>query len=1263
MIRIFLPVCLTLSVAMAGSPLERPAELRAQVAAMEKAQESNRAKSDALKHERNDAWSALLKGPFKQAGGDKDAAALKFEAEAKRLDAEGRAKSAAMKAETNEDEIAALKIETAQLRRGKEDAARAHQSRILELARSVAGGAELAAKVEKLDAEIDRLQNEWGDRRRQIGEIERESKPISPEPKKPELISLELPPPADAAARMKTFATRNSPAEIEKLARDFFRIIDPKAKGVAPAVALFEAGKFPEALDAYRDYFFEKVTQPEKFGITADAFTDDSRQFMSVRHPPESWIADAMRGVANTTSHDLGDSFVMHVNVGAPGAVNWAYVAEQPVRGKNSVWLEFQRRFCRALGNDGGYEGLRDALLDGYILTGDAKLLTRWSDYMDDWYLNASRAMDESPQNIRYADAIIPRLVCGFVSRLRLTAQCRPEVAKQMPAATLARILIRIQEEYMSPNILVARTTRQNWNMMGVGFNVRNALLLPEFKTAQWAGREAKRCIDNAYLFSILPDGGVIEYGDEGHQGVWRERIGGVLQLLEEQQPDWATPEWRGELLDTYNQNVRFWIRHLKPDGYQHRDGLRSAREVYVGGVQSVYGPQSLNSQAPWVCAEPEAKRMLEKVFGPAGVPASAGIGPETIPPKGGTPTHLSDVSPFIGEVIMRGAWESNAPFFYMHAGRMPNSGGLDDATAFRVHDFGLNLLIGSPLSVDGRVQNAHYGMVDNVGSKTEYLSYNDGKLSLGRWHSSSNFDFAEGFYSGAYENKTGRQYRTTFQPGGNALRLKNAGEPAITNVSVARQVFFVRDPACWIVVDRIHSPAKHSYRQSYDLFTPVSKLDWYRRAKSPIPNAANRVVFDETKHTIRTDNPGFPNVTLHHFSSSPLRYEFDKDWHDLDHKSKNEISIAEDEWSKNRPELQNAMAFSRRVNVTLDAEGEATLVTLITSMEPGLSAPAEKETAKSRLSMLSSADANFEATFVDGTKLVFQNGSLSVQRGAQLSKFDVKSIAPLIQPVTFGPEINAFTDFVDVSIRCETAGVEIRYTLDGSDPTTRSAKYDGPVRLTKSARVKAVAMRPGLKEIPWQPEPGLVTIPTWAVFTKSRLTAGLQRSEAKPGLAWDYFEGNQFALAASSEWMPAKKSGTTTNLFDVSMRETGGAFGVRYSGLINVPADGVYTFHAPREFVMPDIEAGYDLRAFVDGREWEPAMRWHAFGSWSVALAKGAHEFKVIFVDTRSKPVKYDTWRDWPNPAVLWNGVAPALELSGPAFPRQPIQAAWLSH
>ena len=199
------------------------------------------------------------------------------------------------------------------------------------------------------------------------------------------------------------------------------------------------------------------------------------------------------------------------------------------------------------------------------------------------------------------------------------------------------------------------------------------------------------------------------------------------------------------------------------------------------------------------------------------------------------------------------------------------------------------------------------------------------------------------------------------------------------------------------------------------------------------------------------------------------------------------------------------------------------------------------------------------------------------------------------------------------------------------------------------------------LAELRWPLDPGFATLPTRAVFTQQSLAAAAKLGETKRGLTWEYTEGQPFALVASSEFLPAQKSGETETLFDISMHKPGPAFVARYEGYLDVPTDGVYTFHAPREFVIPDCDPGYDLRVFVDGLEWWPTMRWHALGTWSCALAKGPHKFRVIFVDTRTQPYKHETWQNWPNLDILWKGTTPVLEISGPGVNRQPLPSAWL--
>jgi alpha-L-fucosidase len=60
---------------------------------------------------------------------------------------------------------------------------------------------------------------------------------------------------------------------------------------------------------------------------------------------------------------------------------------------------------------------------------------------------------------------------------------------------------------------------------------------------------------------------------------------------------------------------------------------------------------------------------------------------------------------------------------------------------------------------------------------------------------------------------------------------------------------------------------------------------------------------------------------------------------------------------------------------------------------------------------------------------------------------------------VVIEPNGGAFESSLLVRLLSDTEGVTIRYTLDGSEPTLRSARYTGPVRLTTSSALKAVAV------------------------------------------------------------------------------------------------------------------------------------------------------------------------------------------------------------
>src|SRR5207253_2530467 len=94
-----------------------------------------------------------------------------------------------------------------------------------------------------------------------------------------------------------------------------------------------------------------------------------------------------------------------------------------------------------------------------------------------------------------------------------------------------------------------------------------------------------------------------------------------------------------------------------------------------------------------------------------------------------------------------------------------------------------------------------------------------------------------------------------------------------------------------------------------------------------------------------------------------------------------------------------------------------------------------------------------------DGLKdLIVPNlasNTVSVLLGAGLPRV---TPAPVLNPAG-----GTFILSVRVTITDGTAGAAIYYTTDGSTPTTASTLYTGPITVTKTTTIKAIAQAPGL--------------------------------------------------------------------------------------------------------------------------------------------------------------------------------------------------------
>lgn len=87
-------------------------------------------------------------------------------------------------------------------------------------------------------------------------------------------------------------------------------------------------------------------------------------------------------------------------------------------------------------------------------------------------------------------------------------------------------------------------------------------------------------------------------------------------------------------------------------------------------------------------------------------------------------------------------------------------------------------------------------------------------------------------------------------------------------------------------------------------------------------------------------------------------------------------------------------------------------------------------------------------------------------------------------RPVSNPKGGRTFYPDLDVTLTCGTEGATIRYTTDGSEPTSSSAVYAGPIHLTETTTIKAAAFADGLGASAIASETYTYALPTAPDFT-----------------------------------------------------------------------------------------------------------------------------------------------------------------------------------
>jgi alpha-L-fucosidase len=199
--------------------------------------------------------------------------------------------------------------------------------------------------------------------------------------------------------------------------------------------------------------------------------------------------------------------------------------------------------------------------------------------------------------------------------------------------------------------------------------------------------------------------------------------------------------------------------------------------------------------------------------------------------------------------------------------------------------------------------------------------------------------------------------------------------------------------------------------------------------------------------------------------------------------------------------------------------------------------------------------------------------------------------------PPSIAADQDIFVDTIDVSVSSSRGNVEIRYTLDGSEPQVDAPLVSGPIHLTQSATVSARCFRKG------KPVSGSAK----AAFTKVEPAPAVEVEGVVPGISYSYYEGDWDRLPDFGIIKPVKR-GVAEN-FSLAPRAREDNFGLLFPGFIRVPADGVYTFYTDSDDGSR-LYIGDDLVVENDGLHGMQERK------GAVALAAGLHPIRVIYFD-----------------------------------------------
>ncbi len=209
-------------------------------------------------------------------------------------------------------------------------------------------------------------------------------------------------------------------------------------------------------------------------------------------------------------------------------------------------------------------------------------------------------------------------------------------------------------------------------------------------------------------------------------------------------------------------------------------------------------------------------------------------------------------------------------------------------------------------------------------------------------------------------------------------------------------------------------------------------------------------------------------------------------------------------------------------------------------------------------------------------------------------------AFAPLRCPApTATPLLTRFVGSVEVSLAVPDENALIRYTLDGSHPTSNSSEYRSPIMIENSA---TILTRAYLSDGTESPEAAIR-------FTEIEAVEPAIVNETSPGLEYGLLDTNNppenLAALVSSETVGNSRT------IDPAKIAAHGKPGMYFSGLLMVEADGLYHFR---------LSGNERVALYIGGQRYATAKS----GSSQLAeigLKKGPHEIGIFCTRGQDRP------------------------------------------